>query len=254
MKILKLAASAAALALMAGTTNAAFIVEADNVAPAGKANANFASTPPGTGFSLTATPSTAVGLAGNQSAFGNPANATGPDLYTFSYTPGVDVDNTVFGVLQLLGDTSVTDPDGLGAGAPIYADEIMFASGAVGGGSNFYNVYITWPASANVNAAGSQITITNDGLPIELNPVNQNTDQSEAAPTGAGKNGGNNAWLKIASGVPLTAGNTYTVSMQANAATFVSQRVHGVMWEVIPEPSSLSLMALTAIGLLRRKR
>src|SRR5687768_747470 len=87
--------SAMAVTLGLSTAHAAFIVEPDNVAPAGKANDHFAATPAG-GFSLTASPSSAAGLAGNQSAFGNPANSTGPDLYSFRYTPGTDVDNTVF--------------------------------------------------------------------------------------------------------------------------------------------------------------
>ena len=117
----------------APAARAAFIVEADNVAPAGKANGNFSSLPPGTGFSLSATPSAAAGLAGNQSIFGNPANATGPDQYTFRYTPGTDADNTTYcasaGVLPAAAaskrpaTSAVPAPPGvtrpIGAGGPI---------------------------------------------------------------------------------------------------------------------------------------
>ena len=71
------------LALLYGVTTAkthgAFVVEADNVAAEGKAYDHFVGTPSVGGFQLSVTPSIAVGLSGNQSAFGNPANATGPD-------------------------------------------------------------------------------------------------------------------------------------------------------------------------------
>jgi hypothetical protein len=70
----------------------------------------------------------------------------------------------------------------------------------------------------------------------------------------ATKLGGNNAWLKIASGVPLTAGTSYDVVVTANAATFVSQRVHGVLWEPIPEPSSLAVLGIAALGAMGRRR
>jgi hypothetical protein len=228
---------------------AAFIVEADNVAPAGKANDHFAATP-ANGFSLTTTFSTAAGLTGNQSAFGNPANSTGPDLYTFRYTPGPDVDNTVFAAATALG-THRLDP-----GPTLVADP-QTASGLVGGLSGMYKVYITWPNSGNVSSTGSIVTVNSDGAPIVLNPVNQNGDPAFPATFTAMGEAGKNKWLNIGT-VPLTTGTTYTVTMQANTASFVSQRVHGVMWEyvgpVVPEPSSAILVAFGCIGLLYGRR
>jgi hypothetical protein len=260
MRLFQLMTLCALVALAASTAQAAFIVEADNVAPAGKANGNFSSLPAGTGFSLSTTPSAAAGLAGNQSAFGNPANATGPDQYTFRYTPGVDADNTTFSIGQNLGNSQVVDPDGLGAGAPVFTTTPQLASGLTGGVTGLYNVYFTTPQTTGSNAAGSQFVITHDLGVTELNPISTNNGGTGPDTTMAGDaihvGGANDLWLKIASNVPLTMGMTYTVTQTANAATFVSQRAHGVMWEfvAIPEPAALSLAGLGMIALLAARR
>ena len=246
VRLVMLSAAVGTLMLSAApVAKAAFIVEADNVAPAGKAFDHFAATP-ANGFSLTTAASTALGLTGNQSAFGNPANSTGPDLYTFTYTPGADVDNTAFTVGTILGthrlepaNTLVADP--------------QTASGLAGGGSGTYKVYITWPNSGNVNSAGSIVTVNGDDGPIVLDPVNQNGDPAFPATFTPVGEAGKNKWLNIGT-VELTAGNTYTVTMEAHAATFVSQRVHGVMWELVPEPTSFGLIAVGAIGMLAARR
>jgi len=249
------------LALIAGAIlypacgNAAFIVEPDNVAPAGKANDHFASLPAGTGFSLTATVGTAVGLTANQTAFGNPANSTGPDQYTFSYTPGVDADNTILAASTSLGNSSATDADGSGAGLPVYVTAPQLATGLTGGASGLYNVYFTSLDSANVDASGSRFDIASNLPTVSLNPVNLNsgnTGPDEVAGTPY-TGGANNRWLLIAT-VPLTAGTTYTVTETANSTAFVSQRAAGVMWEyvgpvVVPEPASIMMAAIGILGM-----
>jgi hypothetical protein len=256
VNIIFCAALLAAL-LCAPRGDAAWIVEADNVAPAGKANDHFSSL----GHSLSTGFSTAAGLTGNQSAFGNPANSTGPDLYTFTYHVGLDPDNTVFVTGETLGNSTASDADGAGAGLPTYAIADHFASGKVGNRSGIYNVYFTAPSSTNVNALGSTITVNSDDPAVVLNPVNLN-DTGTGPDMVAGvpfTGGANNRWLKIAT-VRLTAGNTYTVTVQANAnpPDFVSQRAHGVMWEfhLVPEPGTAALVGLaivSAVGMLRRR-
>jgi hypothetical protein len=254
------------LALIAGTilypacANAAFIVEPDNVAPVGLANDHFASLPAGTGFSLTATAGTAFGLTANQSAFGNPANSTGPDQYTYRYTPGVDSDNAPIPTTTSLGNSSATDADGSGPILPVYVTAPLLATGQVGGATGIYNVYFTTVTSTNVDASGSRFDITSDLPTVSLNPVNLNdgnTGPDEVAGTPY-TGGANNRWLLIAT-VPLTAGTTYTVTQTANAATFVSQRSAGVMWEYVgpvPEPATFMLasIGILSIGCLRRRK
>lgn len=237
-----------AITFTASTARAAFIVEAVG----GKASTNFSST----GHTTSTTPSTAVGLTSPTSIFGNP-NAE-PDVYTFSYTPGTDADNTTFAPGDALGNSSAVDADGSGVLAPVYVTAPQLATGLTGGESGVYNVYFTAPPSINVNAAGSLFEITGDLGTVALNPVNLNNTgtgpDEDPGTTFAG--GANSRWLHVGT-VSLTAGNTYTLTLTANAATFVSQRAHGVMWELvapIPEPSLFGMMGVAAAGLVLRRR
>jgi hypothetical protein len=216
----------------ATTTHAAFVVEADNSGPlTGKAFDHFVSNPPGTGFSLSSSPSQAVGLQGDNSAFGNPTPAV-PDRYEFFYTPGVDLDNTLLGALQTLGNSSASDADGADPGLPSYSIATVSASGFGGGATGMYNVYFTVPSSLNVHASGSVITVNNDSAPVVLNPVVMNDGNTgpDMIPGGTFTGGANHRWLLLGN-VPLTTGNTYSVVVEANSTDFVSQRAHGVMWE-----------------------
>ncbi|MBN1844951.1 MAG: hypothetical protein JW810_04665 [Sedimentisphaerales bacterium] len=185
------------LALLAGTVQAAFLIEAHS---SGLANANFSTN---SGIIYTSDPSNAYGRRATSSIFGGSVN---PDTYTYTYTPGMDLDN-------------VPIPAGINLGNG------DLASGLDGNGIWPYNVYITWPASTNVNAAGCKLIITNDGTDVELDPVNMNTN-------GTGTPGGNNAWYRIAENIRLTPGLSYTVTQIANSTAYCSQRSHGVLWEM----------------------
>jgi len=205
------------VAVWTADVQAAFVVEAHS---SGLANANFSGTARETDY-----PSKAIGLTASGSVFGSTDPAS--HSYTYSYTPGVDVDNVP-----------------LSAGIDLGNGDL--AMGLVGGSTGLYNVYITWPSATNVNLSGCRITVTSDGADIVLDPVDMNTG-------GSGNPGGNDAWLQIASGISLTSGVTYTVDQLANSTAYVSQRSHGVMWEVVPEPATLALMSLGVLCLCRRR-
>jgi hypothetical protein len=203
---------------------AAFIVEP---IAGGKAYANYAYTGPGgTAASVSALGGTALGLSGiNLSIYGGDGTT---DRYTFSYTPGLDADNTIFTPGQHLGDN--------------YGVENL-ASGATGGGSGQYEVYATWIPSSAITGGGTIFNVSSDGPMTVTGPIDQNVG-------GTGNPGGNAGWFHLGT-VSLTAGNTYTVEMTPILSSFVSMRSAGVMWEAIrvPEPSTLALSILGGLGL-----
>lgn len=202
-----------------GNASAAFLVEAHDSGLAWE-NFDFG----GDTFSASASiPSTAVGTTATNSIFGGDGSGF-PDTYVFTYTPGSDDDNVTFVAGTVLG--SKDDSPGTGE----------LASGLMGGESGRYNVYITSPASVNVNGAPSTFTVTQEGDPIvlEIDPNSGGTgDDTQITPEKAFVGGMNNAWYLL-TGAEYAAGESYTVTMEAGTNTFVSQRIHGVMWEYAP--------------------
>jgi hypothetical protein len=229
--------------MLSGAAQAAYIVGA-HTSEKGHATFSFGGDTTTAGASI---PSSAVGLTGTNSIFGGDGVTAG-DTYVFSYTPGVNADNTTFAAGTVLGSS---------AGFPGNGD---LATGATGGASGLYNVYLTVPETTNISSGGSNITITSDGAPIVLSAVNLNNGGTgpDTNPGTAFAGGANNAWYKLGT-VNLTAGNTYSVTIAAIANTFVSQRAHAVMWgSAIPEPSSASLAlalvgGLGSLGVIRRR-
>lgn len=187
-----------------GTSQAAFLVEADSGAifgGRGLAYENYS----GDGTESTWGPSrsTAVGTQAKNAIFGG----TGDHIYTFSYTPSLcesgDLDNVSFAAGTDLGNEN-------------------FASGFTGGVPGLYNVYATWCDSTNVPENNVNFTVTNEGDDISLLNVNQ-----------YGTGPGSDTWLLVAEGVRLVTGRTYTVQQEAISKVFVSMRSHGVMWELV---------------------
>ena len=221
---------------------AAFVVGAS-----GTPTANFGFGGDTTSASTSTASSAAVGAPAGSIFGGDGSNASGApfdpaiaDTYVFSYTPGSDADNFSPAAGALLGSTT-------GFGTEL-------ASGVAGGGSGLYNVYFTTPSSTNVNQAGSNFILTQNGTDITISAVNLN-DGGTGADLDAGPafvGGANNAWYKLGT-VDLIAGNTYTVTMQALSNSFVSQRASAVMWEAVPEPATASLLALGGLAMLRRR-
>jgi hypothetical protein len=178
----------------------------------------------GFGWSVAAT---AVGLQPGNSIFGG--NSATADQYIFSYTPGTDADNATFTAGQALGNGNL-------------------ATGFTGGTTGLYNVYACWPNTSNLSDDGA--TPTSYVATGDLGSVTTGLNQDET--TNGALVGG--VWAFVGQ-VQLTAGNTYTVSQTAPNSSFTSMRAAGVMWEaVVPEPASLSILALGAMAMVRRRR
>jgi hypothetical protein len=178
----------------------------------------------GVGVSVAAT---AVGLQPGNSIFGG--NSPTTDQYIFSYTPGTDADNATFTAAQALGNGNL-------------------ATGYTGGTTGLYNVYACWPTSSNISDLGATPTsyVATGDLGSVTTGLNQDEDVNGALVGGV--------WAFVGQ-VQLTAGNTYTVSQTAPNSSFTSMRAAGVMWEaVVPEPASLSILALGAMAMVRRRR
>ncbi len=235
------------VASLAVTANAAFMVEVDTdgttVGNTRTPSPNFSFGGDTTTASASIT-SFAIGTTGGNSIFGGDGVAL-PDTYVFSYTPGTNVDNTPFAAGTVLGSTT---------GFPGEGNK---SSGVAGGASGMYNVYFTAPESTNVSAT-SIFTLTQNGAPIVIGPVNINNTGTgpDTDPGPAFVGGANNSWHLLGT-VSLVAGNTYKVTQETTANTFVSQRAYAVMWEPVaevPEPSTFVLAGLAFVGLLARRR
>jgi hypothetical protein len=223
---------AAAVLSLISTSQAAFIVQVDTDGvtqgtAAGTLNSHvtFGNGMTG-GFSWSAG-AAAAGLQPGNSIFGG--NSATADQYIYSYTPGTDADNATFTAGQDLGNGNL-------------------ATGVTGGASGLYNVYACWNSSTNISDDGATPTsyVASGDLGNVTTGLNQDENTNGALVGGL--------WAFVGT-VQLTAGNSYTVTQTAPNSLFVSQRALAVMWEAaVPEPASLSVLALGTLAVLRRRR
>ncbi len=228
----------AAALMMATTARASYVLEIDtDGADDGVLtyHPNFAFGGDTTSASQSAL-STAVGLTGGDSIFGG--NGSNVDTYTVTYTPAVD------------GDNELTNPT---AGLVLNQYGTV-GSSLVAGATGEYNIYATWPHSNNMSGGPSVFTLTT-GVNVLLSVLlDQNTAMPPRDVTGDGipDAGTGGEWIPLGT-VTLDANTTYTLIQESTAATYVSQRAAGYLFEAVPEPASLSLLGLGGLALLSRK-
>lgn len=214
------------IVVLSQLTQAAFLIEVDTD---GADDGNFAFSPNfafggDTTSASQSNASTAVGITGGDSIFGG--NGTTNDTYTFVYSPTTDIDNLSLAAgtaLNAAGDT---------------------ATGLMGGAIGVYNIYATWPFTSNVSGG-----LTSFDLPHDSGTLSVQVDQN-----GIGSAGTGHEWIFLGT-ADLSPGTSYTLTQTSGAATFVSMRSSGVLFERIPEPSTalLLVVALATAGLRRRR-
>lgn len=176
--------------------------------------------------------SIAVGVDMFGSLFGGDGSAV--DTYVYTYDVAALGDN-----LPLAAGTALNDDGG-------------FASGIAAGASETYNVYATWPITNNVSGGDTTYTLEDDmGGTLFTFSLDQNTINGFVDPNGATFAGGE--WVLLGT-ADLDGSKTYTLTQESGAATFVSMRAAGVLFDVVPEPCSLALLGLCGMALLPLRR
>ncbi len=171
--------------------------------------------------------SVAYGLTGGDSIFGgNGVNSF--DTYVVTYAPDVDGDNLVIPAGTDLGEGNL-------------------ATGLAAGGAGLYSVFAAWPFTTNVSGGLTQFTIdtAGDNLVVDMN-------QNDAADL-AGTEGRGDVWVKLGE-INYTSGSIVVTQSPTVANTFVSQRLAGVLFEPVPEPSTSLLAILAAMMFLCQSR
>jgi len=180
----------------------------------------------------TSSASSAEGLAGADSLFGG--NGTAADTYSVTYTPAVDGDNNNLGGIALNDDGNV--------GSPI-------AAGATG----TYDVYASWPITNNTSGGPINFRLNDGSSDLFAVSLDQNSVQGFVDPTN-GMTFAGGEWIYLGS-ADLDANTTYTLFQESSAATFVSMRASGYLFDAqVPEPATVTLAALAGLGLVALRR
>lgn len=162
--------------------------------------------------------SPAFGASGADSIFGGDG-VIEPDTYVYEYAPDSQADN--------LAVPAGTD---LGGG--------NLATGLPGGGPGAYAVYATWPMTSNVSGGPTQYQVATAGDMFTVQ-----IDQ----------NGKGDAWIKLGE-ISYAAGSITVVQTPSEANSFVSMRAYGLLFETVPEPATIWLLALGGAAMLRNRR
>ncbi len=212
----------AAVMVVATAAQGAFIIE-----PNGKAVANYSA---GTTTSNSTTAGSGTLLAPGLT-FGA-ASVFGGEPYTFTYTPAADIDNTAFT-----------------AGTVLNSNAGLNASGITGGAAGVYNVYLTYPQSANNSGQPTLYDVDVDG--IAGSELSGSRDQNILdVPNGLGVG----LWEILGQITVTDVNQAITFTIDTTTAGFVGARTAGVMFEPVPEPATLGLMGLGGLAMFSRKR
>jgi peptidoglycan/xylan/chitin deacetylase (PgdA/CDA1 family) len=149
--------------------------------------------------------SAAIGLSGADSIYGG-NGLVNPDTYIYTYSPDAQVDNLFLSPGTPLGDWN-------------------YASGATGGGAGRYAIYVTWPATSNVDGGLTHFQIETTG-----DSVSTSLDQNGSGGYGSSTPYGN-VWVKLGE-VDYTSG-PITVTQTPTLNTAVSMRSAGVLFELV---------------------
>ena len=211
----------------AGICQAAFIIE-----PNGKASANY--------VAGTATTNSTLAGVGTLLAPGltlNAASVYGGEPYTYTYTPGVDGNNTAFSSATVL-----NSPAGI------------FASGLAAGGAGIYKVYHVFPQTTNASGQPTLYQILLNGGTTGVTMIKASQDQNVSdGTTGVGTG----LWELIGQVSIQDANDVLTLQVNTTTTGFVGARTAGVLIDYvspIPEPHAASLLGLSGLVLLYRRR